>query len=166
MGEGRKFVLDGTAEVHDVDHPVPLGHKPVGDEPAVAAPPEPLRAQEGHPLLLGQGNDPLHVSLEPFAEHVVREVPEALGTPSLVGGGLPQSRPAIAAQFLPQPHIGDPSRLQGLRKSLLGEVGIALGAREGPNIHEDLDAISGQEGKEIREAPGGMAYREKDARHT
>ncbi len=45
-GKGREAVVEGFISIHDVDHSVALGHKIIRDEPAMAAPPEPLGAHK------------------------------------------------------------------------------------------------------------------------
>lgn len=100
-------MLHSVFQIHNVDHAVAVGHKPIRKKPAVAAPPKSLRTHEGHVFLSSKAKDFGDTALEVFGEHVIRVVPKSRGTPGFVWGRLTQALFSIAAQFPAEPDILD-----------------------------------------------------------
>lgn len=103
----------GPPNVHNMDHRMAMGHEPIGKEAAMAAPPKPLRTQNGRELLAPQAQKSFHPSLKIFGEHVIRIITKAFAFPRGVWGTWTKTGFSVSAQFFSQPHIAQTGPFQG-----------------------------------------------------
>ncbi len=100
LRELRRFLL---ALTHDVGHRIACGEKIVGDDPAMAAPPEGLCAHDGASFCLADAAQFIEAGLEGRRGGVIGVVAEILVLPEAIG------RRALILAPAPQPsEVGDP----------------------------------------------------------
>src|SRR5690606_15833358 len=140
--------------VLDVQHLHSGRHQYIGNDRAVAAPPEHLGAHY-------RGTVPRSQFLQ------AGQAPGEFGTGHMVGvaaeGGIAPGRvgrvgreAAPAAEFRQQ-LVMDARRLQAVSQRLLAELRQAAGARKAPHVRQDLYSVMAQQGDEVLDRAGRMA---------
>ena len=142
--------------VDDMQHVMAAMAQQVGDQPAMAAPPQHFGAQQRRASPGRQRQRPLQGVRELGTGHVVRIPLEGGVAPCAVGrAGLDQSPPAQPGQ----PQIGDARARQRLAHGFAGEPGMAARPREATHVGDRLDPVVPQQRHEVVPRPRGMADR-------
>ncbi len=144
----------GTRTVQQVDDVPPARLEVVGDQPAVALPPQGFGAHHCRGRAPRQRGQPFAGLAVRGRRHVVGIAPEPGIAPGVVGrtrhGG------AASAQ-VGHRDIPDPLARQGHRHRLPAELGVAARAGEPPHVGYGADTGRGQNAEEPCPVPGGMA---------
>ena len=124
----------------NVHHLLACGQKVVGDDPAVAAPPDRFGAHDHASLFRAAFPEPRQAGSEWRRQGVVRVVSKAAHAPQGIGRGPRASRPSPQAAKFGDVLVPDLQRGQGSRECFLIE--LRIGARPGhrPDVDNEADA--------------------------
>ena len=145
-------------------HLLACGEKVVGDDPAVAAPPDGFGAHDHAPVLTASFPEPGQAGGEGGCQGVVRIVPKAAHPPIGVGRGLSAARLSAETAELGDMLVADLPRRQRFREALLIELRIGARPRHRPYVDNEIDAGLPQEIDKFDDRPGRVAYGEKGVR--
>jgi hypothetical protein len=153
-------LLGGAVQAHfvgadEMDDLVPSGREQLGDQLAMAAPPQGLGAQEARHGLGERGGEGALPRLAAHSSGVAAEGRRGDASEALLAGF-----PAPSAPELDGMPVADPSRLERRCQRLLAELWVSARHREAPNIHERLDTGPSQTLDELGGRPRPMADRE------
>ncbi len=148
----------------NVHHLLACGEKVVGNDPAVAAPPDRFSAHDHAPVLATSFPEPGQAGGEGGCQCVVRIVPKAAHSPISIQRGLSAARLSSEAAELGDMLIADLPWRQRFREALLIELRVGARPRHRPYVDNEVDAGLLQEIGKFDDRPGRVAYGEKRAR--
>ena len=148
----------------NVVHLLGGGQKVVGNDPAVAAPPDRFSAHDHAAMLAAAFPEPGQAGREGGCQGVVRIVPKAAHSPIGVGRGLCAARLSPQATELGDMLIADLPRRQCFGEALLIELRVGARPRYRPYVDNEVDAGLPQEIDKFNDRPGRVAYGEKGVR--
>ena len=148
----------------NVHHLLACGQKVVGDDPAVAAPPDRFSAHDHAPLLTAAFPEPRQAGGEGGRQGVVRIVPKAAHSPIGIGRGLSVARLSPQAAEFGDMLVADLPRRQRFGEALLIELRVGARPRHRPHVDNEVDAGLPQEIDKFDDRPGRVAYGEKGVR--
>jgi hypothetical protein len=148
----------------NVLHLLPCGQKVVGNDPAVAAPPNRFSAHGHATLLTAALPEPSQAGGEGGCQSVVRIVPKAAHSPIGIWRGLSVARLPPQAAELGDMLIADLPRRQRFGEALLIELRVGARPRYRPYVDNQVDAGLPQEIDKFDDRPGRVAYGEKGVR--
>jgi len=148
----------------NVVHLLGGGQKVVGNDPAVAAPPDRFSAHDHAAMLAAAFPEPGQAGREGGCQGVVRIVPKAAHSPIGVGRGLGAARLSPQATELGDMLIADLPRRQCFGEVLLIELRVGARPRYRPYVDNEVDAGLPQEIDKFNDRPGRVAYGEKGVR--
>ena len=147
-----------TEDVADFDPP---GFEGVGDQAAVAAPGDRFSAEDGDRPGAAQGDEPFQGRGELGALHVVGVAAEGFHPPGGVRRVGPGGAPAAKARLV---HVFDAGPGERCRQGVAGKLWKTPGAGVAADVHQQLDAVFGQQRQELADGARGVADRQ-DGRH-
>ena len=148
----------------NVHHLLVRSEKVVGNDPAVAAPPDRFGAHDHAPVLTASFPEPRQAGGEGGRQGVVRIVPKAAHPPIGIGRGLSAARPSPQAAEFGDMLVADLPRLQRSRECFLIELRVGARPRHRPYVDNAVDAGLPQEIDKFDDRPGRVAYGEKGVR--
>src|SRR5260370_11608538 len=148
----------------NVHHLLVRSEKVVGNDPAVAAPPDRFTAHDHAPGLPASFPEPGQAGGEGGFQGVVRIVPKAAHSPISVGRRLGAARLSPEATELGDMLVADLPWRQRFREALLIELRVGARPRHRPYVDDEVDAGLLQEIGKFGDRPGRVAYGEKGVR--
>jgi hypothetical protein len=148
----------------NVVHLFGCGQKVVGNDPAVATPPDRFSAHDHAAMLAAAFPEPGQAGGEGDCQGVVRIVPKAAHAPIGVGRRLSAARLSAQAAELGDMLIADLPRRQRFGKALLIELRVGARPRYRSYVDNEVDAGLPQEIDKFNDRPGRVAYGEKGVR--
>jgi len=148
----------------NVHHLRACGEKVVGNDPAVAAPPDRFSAHDHAPVLTTSFPEPGQACGEGGCQGVVRIVPKAAHLPISIQRGFGAARLSAQATELGDMLVADLPRRQRFGQALLVELRVGARPRHRPYVDNEVDAGVLQETGKFDDRPGRVAYGEKGVR--
>lgn len=148
----------------NMHHLLASGQKVVGDDPAVAAPPDRFGAHDHASSLRATLPEPRQAGSEWRRQGVVCVVAKAAHPPKAIGRGPSAVRPSPQAAEFGNMLVPDLQR--GQRSQECSPIELRIGARAGhrPYVDNEADARLSQEIDKFDDRPGRVAYGEKGIR--
>ena len=143
---------------------LPCGQKVVGNDPAVAAPPNRFSAHDHAPVPIALVPEPRQAGGEWRCQSVVRIVPKAAHSPIGIWRGLSVARLPPQAAELGDMVVADLPRRQRFGEALQIELRVGARPRYRPYVDNEVDAGVPQEIDKFDDRPGRVAYGEKGVR--
>lgn len=148
----------------NVLHLLPCGQKVVGNDPAVAAPPNRFSAHDHASLPTASFPEPGQAGGEGGCQGVVCVVPKAAHSPIGIGRRLGAARPSPQAAELGNMLVADLARLQRSGKCFQIKLRVGARPRYRPYVDNVVDAGLPQQIDKFGDRPGRMAYGVKGVR--
>ena len=148
----------------DVFHLLACGEKVVGNDAAVAAPPDRCSAHDHAPVLPAAFPEPGQAGGEGGCQGVVRIVPKAAHSPIDIGRGFCAARLSPQAAEFGDMLVANLPWRQRLRQALLIELRVGARPRHRSYVDNEVDAGLPQEIDKFDDRPGRVAYGEKAVR--
>ena len=142
----------------NVLHLLPRGQKVIGNDPAVAAPPNRFSAHGHATLLTAAFPEPGQAGGKGGRQSVVRIVPKAAYAPIGIWRGLGIARLPPQAAELGNMLIADLPRCQRFGEALLIELRVGARPRYRPYVDNEVDAGLPQQIDKFDDRPGRVAY--------
>jgi hypothetical protein len=148
----------------NVHHLLACGEKVVGNDPAVAAPPDRFSAHDHAPVLTASFPEPGQAGGEGGCQGVVRIVSKAAHSPIGVGRGFSAARLSPQAAEPGDMLVADLPWRQRFGEALLIELRVGARPRHRPYVDNEVDTGLLQEIGKFDDRPGRVAYGEKRVR--
>jgi hypothetical protein len=163
-GAGRQACHIDMRFPENVHHLLARGEKAVGNDPAVAAPPDRFSAHHRAPVLTTSFPEPGQAGGEGRRQGVVRIVSKAAHAPISIGRWFSVARLSPEAAELGDMLVADLPWRQRFREALLIEPRVGTRPRHRPYVDNEVDAGLLQEIGKFDDRPGRVANGEKGVR--
>jgi hypothetical protein len=145
----------------DVDDAPAAAAESVGDQAPVAPSPIPLRAHDRGGLAARKLLEPLEAGGELVGLHVLGVAAERVVAPHRRGPSGGPARPPASAELLAERLVVDSGGGERVAKRAGIELRMAPRARKPPDVAQDLDAMTAEEGDETVDRVRGMPDRKQ-----